>query len=114
MLHTSNLRAISPICMKTYDFRIFSAKHGRELEVYRPYAVAGIGHDSDIVRQKILASRSMESDIAAAIEACVRQEELREQYRQFCNYCKRDLDPIEQENLGLPTFREWKEENGHA
>ena len=51
----------------------------------------------------------MPADMFAAIEARVRAEELREEYRQFCADAKRDLAPIEQEFLALPTFKEWKE-----
>lgn len=70
-------------------------------------SIGSIGPDSEAIKQNILASRSMESDIVAAIEARVRQEELREQYRLFREDCARDLTSIKVECGGIMTFKEW-------
>jgi glycine cleavage system regulatory protein len=70
--------------------------------------------DGAVIVENMRASNAMEADILAAIEARIRQEELREQYNQFCEDCKRDLDPIEAEYGGVPTFKEWKEAYAHA
>lgn len=37
------------------------------------------------------------------------EEELREEYESFCEGIKKDLDPIEAEYGGHPTFAEWLE-----
>ena len=63
---------------------------------------------------QVTESDIINSDAFAALERRMRAEDLRAEYRQYCEDCRRDLDPIEQECLGLPTFREWKEANGHA
>lgn len=44
---------------------------------------------------------------AAPAESTERQ--LRREYIAFCEECRRDLDPIEVEFGGIPTFTEWKE-----
>jgi hypothetical protein len=35
-------------------------------------------------------------------------DDLRAEYEEFCEECRRDLDPIESEYGGVPTFTEWK------
>lgn len=35
------------------------------------------------------------------------EEEAREKYRVFCEESAKDLDPIEAEYGGIPTFEEW-------
>jgi len=76
--------------------------------------IGSIGPDCDVIAQNMRAAQTIPADILAAIEARVRAAEVREEYRQYSDDARRDLPPIEQENLGLPTFREWKEANGHA
>ena len=70
-------------------------------------SLAGIGTDCEIIKQNILAAETMPPDMAAAIEARVRAEELREEYRLFREECARDLEPIEVECGGIMTFKEW-------
>jgi len=36
-------------------------------------------------------------------------EEMRQKYREFCEECKKDLDPIEAEYGGLISFEEFVE-----
>lgn len=56
----------------------------------------------------------IQSEAFAALEVRIDEEALREEYEEFCEDARRDLDPVEAENLGLPTYREWKEANAHA
>ena len=39
-----------------------------------------------------------------------RMSELREQYKEFFEECRHDLDPIEAEYGGIPSFAEWPED----
>lgn len=44
-----------------------------------------------------------------AESAAMTEAELREQYGQFCDGIKKDLDPIEAEYGGCPSFEEFKQ-----
>jgi len=72
-------------------------------------AIGSIGPDCDIIAQNMRAAEAIPADVMAAIEARVKADELREEYRLWCEEATRDLDPIEAEFGGLPTFKEWKE-----
>jgi hypothetical protein len=49
----------------------------------------------------------------ASLDARALHEGLREEYRFFCDDIKRDLDPIEAEYGGCPTFQEWLADREH-
>jgi hypothetical protein len=62
-------------------------------------SIGSIGPDCEAIKQNILASRSMESDIVAAIEARVNAEERRAEAAQFSD----DVDAIRDEHLDWRT-----------
>lgn len=68
-------------------------------------SIHSIQQDGAAIVENMRASHAMEADIVAAIEARIEREE----YRRFCADCKRDLDPLEAEFGGLPSFDEWKQ-----
>lgn len=56
--------------------------------------------DMDAIERDARAREDAES-------AAMNEAELREEYAQFCESIKKDLDPIEAEFGGCPTYKEW-------
>ena len=56
-------------------------------------SLGSIGPDCEAIKQNILASRSMENDIVAAIEARVNAEQRLAEHRQFCE----DVDAMNED-----------------
>jgi hypothetical protein len=67
-----------------------------------------LGHSGDADMDAIERDARARED---AESAAMHEAELREEYAQFCESIRRDLDPIEAECGGCPTYREWLAEH---
>jgi hypothetical protein len=77
------------------------------LTLLQEYTHAVASH-SAVARQNLEAAGTAADDVAQA------DDELRAEYEQFKEDCARDLDPIEAEFAGMPTFTEFREYKRHA
>jgi hypothetical protein len=68
----------------------------------------------DIAADSAVARQNLEAVGAAADDVAQADDDLRAEYEQFKEDCARDLDPIEVEACGIPTFNEFREYKRHA
>jgi hypothetical protein len=77
------------------------------LIILQEYTHAVAAHNA-VARQNLEAAGTSADDVAQA------HDQLRAEYEQFKQDCARDLDPIEVEVCGIPTFKEFREYKRHA